>query len=144
MNPWAYFRNHLAHEEVPEVQGEVLVGVGDLLFGDLDVQADAGAARVGRTFVGGLHDAAAAARDDGKAGLGELAGSDFREPVVRVRGGGPGRAEDRDGRTDRGQLLEAFRELRHDAEDPPEVSYGVFQAFQHVISSGTHHFSIDD
>ena len=85
MNPWRVLEeHHLADEEVAKVQGQVLEVVRNLLLGDFDIQSDAARAGVGGPFVGGLHDAAAAAGDDGKARVGELAGRLFSEFVVRV------------------------------------------------------------
>ena len=54
----------LAHEEVVELEGQPGrdVGIGPLLVRQPDVEPDRLAARVGGAAVGGLHDAAAAAR----------------------------------------------------------------------------------
>ena len=56
----------LAHEEVVELERQARrdVGVGPLLVRQADVEADRLAAGVGGAAVGGLHDAAAAARAD--------------------------------------------------------------------------------
>jgi len=117
--------HHLADEEVAEVQRQVLVGVGNLLVRQLDVQADAARAGLGGPFVGGLHDAAPAAGDDGETRPGQFAGGLLGELVVRVARVGPGGAEDRHCGPHRSELLIPFRELGHDPEDAPEVFDGL-------------------
>ncbi len=68
----------LAHEEVVEVEveGRGDVGVGELLEGELDVEADGFAAGLVSAAVGGLHDAGATAGGDDEtvAAAGEGAG----------------------------------------------------------------------
>ena len=65
--------HRLAREEVPELHGEVDVGIERLLVGQLDVAADRQAAGLLAAAVGGLHDPRPAAGDDRPAVAGQPA-----------------------------------------------------------------------
>ena len=114
--------HRLAHEEVAEVDRRGRrTGWGPARSGSSMLQptdrppASRGAA------VGRLHDARAAAGDDGEAGLRQRA-AELRAGVVgRSVSGDPRRAEDRDGRPDLGQRVEALDELAQDAQHAPGV-----------------------
>ncbi len=128
------FEEHdLPAEEIPEIEGDILVLVGKLLVGQFDIEADAFDAGFAGAFVGGFHDAAASAGDDGKAGLADLAGGFDGQFVIGFAGGGAGGAEDGDGRTDGGKLVKAFDEFGHNAENTPCFAVQ-FTVFGHTIS----------
>ncbi len=110
-----------ADEEEVVVDGEGLVGVGDLFHGEGDVESDGDAAGFFGAFVGGFHNAGAAAGDDGEAAAGEGVGELGGESIVFVGGFGAGRAEDADGRGNVAESIEAIDEFGHDAEDLPHV-----------------------
>ncbi len=108
-----------ANKEVAEVEFDILVGVGILLEGEGDVEADAGAAGFVCSLVGGFHDAGAAAGDDGEVPGDELAAAFDGLDIFRGIGGGAGRAEDADGGAEAGEDFEGLDELAHDTKDAP-------------------------
>ena len=112
----------LAGVEVAEVEADGLVRVGRLLVGQADVQADGRAAGVERALVGGLHDARAAAGDDGQASADQFPADGLGGGVERVAGRRPRAAEHRDGRADAGHRLEALDELAHDPQHAPALA----------------------
>ena len=95
--------HHLAGEEVAEGLADVLIGIGVLFVGQLDVEADAGGLAEVGTLVGGFHDAGAAAGNHRKAGVGQQAGGLFGERVIGMVGRGAGAAENGYRRADGGQ-----------------------------------------
>jgi DNA polymerase-1 len=113
---------HFAGEEVAEAQRDVLVRVAMLLEGQFDVQAHAGGVARERAFVGGLHDARAAAADDSKAGVGQLPRNVFSQFVVGVVGLGASAAENGHGGANCGQFLGGLNELCHNAQNVPRLS----------------------
>jgi hypothetical protein len=111
----------LAHEEVPEVDGEVDEAVAGLLEGQLDVAPDGQRARLPRSLVGRLHDAGTTAGDDGESGFPEEARGLDTGCVLRVVRGRAGRPEDGNRGSDLPHLVESLDELSHDPEDPPRI-----------------------
>lgn len=113
---------HFAGEEVAEAQGDVLVWVAVLFKRQFDVQAHAGGVASEGAFVGGFHDAWAAAADDGKAGVGQLTCDVFGQLVVGVIGFGACAAENGHGGANCGQFLGGLNELCHNAQNMPRLS----------------------
>jgi hypothetical protein len=101
-----------------EVQREVHVRVHPLLEGELDAQADRAGTRLTRAAVGGLHQARAAAGYHRETLLAERAGHAAAELVLRMALGHPGRAPDRDRRSERAERLEAHDQLVADERQP--------------------------
>ena len=95
--------------------------IAALFVRQLDVKADGFAAGVCRAFVGGFHDAGAAAGDDGQIVLGEFLGEILRGAIILVIRLGARGAKNRHGRADLGQRLKRIHELGHDAENAPRV-----------------------
>src|SRR4029077_15396619 len=88
--------HQLAGEEVVEGEGTVDVGVGVLLPWRLDVEADRGAAGLGGTAIGSLHQPRPAAGDHGETVVGE-AGAGLAAGLVPAGAlGPPGRTGGRD------------------------------------------------
>ncbi len=116
--------HRLPDEEVAEVDREVGVAVLRLLEGEFDVAADRQPAGLVGPAVGGLHQAGAAAGDDGEAGLGQGPAHLPGRLVHRVVLAEPGRAEDRDRGADLGQGVDPVDELPLNPEDPPGVGVG--------------------
>ena len=120
-----------AREEVAEGDGQVLIGVGVLFVRQEDVEANGGAASGKRAFVGGFHDAGAAARDNGKPCVGQGAGDLFGQEVVGVFGGDAGAAVDADGGLHGAQFFARFEKFGHDFQEVValarlDVAAGVF------------------
>src|SRR5205823_4488019 len=111
----------LAAEKVTEVEGDVDVRVGALLFGQLDVAADGQAVGLVGAAVGGLHDAGSAAGDDGEAGLGQASAEVAGSGVHRVGFGRACRAEHGDGGPDVGEYVEGVDVLAGNAQHAPGV-----------------------
>src|SRR6266511_1313915 len=98
--------------EVLEEDGDVEVGVCQLLARELDPKADGDAATLARAAVCSLHHARPSAGDDGEAGLGEEAAGLARLPVHGMGLGDPCGAEDRrSGPPDLLDRLETLKEL---------------------------------
>ena len=100
-----------------EFDRQILIGVGVLLVRQDDVEADGGAAAGKRAFVGGFHDAGAAAGDDGEAGVGEFAGDGFGQQAVGVVLRGARAAVDADGGLHGAQLFAGFEKFGHDFQE---------------------------
>src|ERR1041385_801551 len=115
-------QHHLADEEEPEEDAAPHPGVGALLVGELDVDADREPAPLHRALVGGLHDARSAAGDDGESLAGEEPRGFGGLGIERVLGRGPGGADERHRVGHIAQALEPLDELPHDPEDPPRVA----------------------
>jgi hypothetical protein len=102
-----------------KVQAQLNIRVGRLLVRERDVQPDALPAGLKGAFVGGFHDARAAAGDDGKFFLGQqrggLLGSDVKR-IIRLQ---PGRAKDGHRRADRAEGLKPIHKLRQYSKQPP-------------------------
>ena len=105
--PGVLHQHHLADEEVPEGERDVLVRIGCALERKLDVGRDGNGTGFLRTPVGGLHDARSAARDDGEALFAEPVRDLVSSHAVGVVLREPGRAEERDGGTKARQFSEA-------------------------------------
>ena len=75
-----------------------------------------------RAFVGRLHDPRPAAGDDGEAGLAEQLGGLDRGVVVLVGELRARRPEDRHGRIDLGEMIEAGHELARDPQHAPRLA----------------------
>ncbi len=103
--------HHLAGEEMAECLADVLVGVGMLFVGQLDVEADAGGLAEVGPLVGRLHDAGASAGDDRKARVGQQTGDLLGEHIVGVVVGHPGAAEYGNRRADGGQAFGGLDEF---------------------------------
>src|SRR4051812_16037552 len=110
--------HELAREEEVEGERDVLVGARRLLERQLDVEADGAGVGLARAAVARLHDARAAAGDDGEACLAERAADVACERVPRVVGRRPRRAEDRDAARDVAERIEAPSKLVVDAREP--------------------------
>src|SRR5205814_8224144 len=107
--------DHLAGEEVVELQAEVDVRVLALLEGQFDVEADRTHAGLAGPAVRGLHHAGTAAGDDREAGFAEPAGRPAGELVGGVVFPHACGAEERDRRSDPRKRLEAAPKLVADA-----------------------------
>ena len=91
-------------------------------MGQLDIDPDRQAVPFDRPFIGGLHDAGATSRDDGKPRRGQAPGGFGGLRVERVGGRGAGGADEGDRIGDIAQPLEPLDELAHDPKDPPRVA----------------------
>ena len=121
----AVFDEHdLADEEIVVRDGEGLIGVGFLLHGERDIEAYGDAAGFLGAFVGGFHDAGAAAGDDGEAALGEGVGHVGGELVILLGGLGAGGAKNADRGGKRREGFKTLDEFTHDAKDLPHVFWG--------------------
>jgi hypothetical protein len=114
----------LAGEEMTEGLADVLEGVGALLVGKLDVQADAGGLAEEGPLVGRLHDPRPAAGDHREPGVRQLAGDGLGEHVIGRVGLDAGAAEDAHRRADGRQPLGGLHELGHDLEHAPGLPGG--------------------
>ncbi len=106
-----FHEGHLPGKEMPEPEADVLIRVGQLLGGQVDIQADAGAGAGMGTLVASLHDARAAARNDAEAGVGEPASDLESAGIVGIVGFDAGTAEYAHGRAHLGQLFGGLVEL---------------------------------
>src|SRR5689334_16251563 len=113
--------HHLADEEIFERETQRLICVWSLFEGKLDVASDRESACFEGAAVRGFHYARAASRDDGEALFGEQRGGFLGGFVIGIVGPGSRRTEDRDAAAQRGQLVEAFDKLAHDAKDAPWI-----------------------
>ena len=113
----------LAGEEVAEVDAAVDPLVHALLVRQFDTQAHGRAAGLPRAAVRRLHHARAAARDDRVAALDQQLADAPSALVEGVVGAGASRPEDGDRGANLGEGLEAFDELRLDAQDTPGVCF---------------------
>ena len=93
-----FHQHQLSHEEVPERDPLVEIGVGLLFLRQLDVAADGVAARLLGSAVGRLHDSGTAAGHDGESGPREPLADVACQDVGRMLFGKAGRAEDGDAR----------------------------------------------
>lgn len=91
--------HHLAYEEVLEIDTDVEIVVGELLFGKLDVAADALPAGLFRPAIRGLHDSRATACHDGQSQSADGTTHPTCQLVLGVTFTKPRRSEDGDART---------------------------------------------
>ncbi len=109
----------LAHEEVVEIDGDGVVLVRRLLLRQGDGEAHGRAAGFEGALVRRLHDAGAAAGNDGVARLRESTSQVLRQLEEGVVVSDPRGAVDSDSGRQAGERIEAFDELAHDAEHAP-------------------------
>jgi len=113
--------HHFPGEEIVEIERYVLIRIGFLLHGEVDIESDAESFGFIGATVGGLHDSRSAAGNNGEFSFDQFAGQLSSFCVVRIVDAGSGRAEDTDGPTDLIHRFKRFDEFRHDTEDSPEV-----------------------
>ena len=111
--------HHLPDEKILVVDADIRVRVRLLLERQPDVHPHGLASGLRGPFVGRLHDAGTAARDDAEAPFGEKPGQELRLLVIGVVRRGPGRAEDAHGILDSGEGFDGLDKFGHDAEDTP-------------------------
>src|SRR5215831_6058104 len=79
-----FYETYLAREKIVKMDRYVGESIAGLLPWEFDVEANGFAAGVGRTLVGGFHDAGAAAGDDGEIMLGQALGNAHGRAVIFV------------------------------------------------------------
>ncbi len=106
-------------KEIFVVDVDVRKRIRFLLKGKADVHPHRLAAGLRCPFVGRLHDAGTAARDDAKPLFGQKPGQALRLLVIGVVRLGPRRTEDAHGVLDLGEGFDGLDKFGHDAEDAP-------------------------
>ena len=116
-----FYKGNFAGEEIMKLDGDIGKAIARLLMGQFDVQSDRFAAGLRRAFVGGFHDAGAAAGNDGEIMLGQALGNRGRRLIILVRRLGAGRSKDRHGGANLRHGLKRIDEFGHDPKNAPGV-----------------------